>query len=79
MIGQDAIGFHAIGEGITGSAAPLIYPPVSRIIASGFVTGRPAEVFVLGVDLVWEYTIVDRELSEFYITWDNGEAIGWEA
>lgn len=71
-IGFDGIGFHAIGEMITASAAPLVYEPVSRIMAGGFSNMRPAELVVLGVDLLW-----DNE--DDYITWDDGDIIGWEA
>ena len=71
MIGGDAIGFHAVGEGISASAAPLVYEPVSRIIAGGFSVGRPAVVAVLGLDLLWD--------NDDFIVWDNDDNIGWEA
>ena len=71
MIGADAIGFHAVGEGISASAAALVYEPVSRIIAGGFSVGRPAVVAVLGLDLLWD----DGD----FIVWDNDDNIGWEA
>lgn len=71
MIGQDAIGFHAVGEGISASAAPLVYEPISRIIAGGFSNGRPVQVAVLGVDLLWD--------DEQEMIWDDGQNIGWEA
>jgi hypothetical protein len=70
MIGQDAIGFHAVGEGITTSAAPLVYEPVSRVMAGGFSNGRPVQVAVLGVDLIWD--------DEDSIIWDDEQDMGWE-
>ena len=63
MIGFDGIGFHAIGEMITNLSAPLTFDPVSRIVAGGWSNNRPAEVAVLGVDLIW----------------DDDTEIGWEA
>lgn len=71
MIGFDAIGFHAVGESISVSSTPLVYEPVSRIIAGGFSNGRPVEVAVLGVDLIWD----DGD----FIIWDDGDNIAWEA
>ena len=49
----------------------VVYKPVSRIIAGGFSSGRPAEVAVLGVDLIWD--------NGDYIVWDNDDNIAWEA
>jgi hypothetical protein len=69
MIGQDAIGFHAVGEGITTSAAPLVYEPVSRVMAGGFSNGRPVQVAVLGAYIVWD--------NGDYIVWDNGDYVAW--
>lgn len=63
-IGFDAIGLHAIGEMITSSSTPLVYEPVSRIIAGGFSSGRPAQVATL--------TIID------YILWDDGDFMFWD-
>ncbi len=70
MIGGDAIGFHAVGEMITTSSTPLVYEPVSRLMAGGFSTGRPAVVAVLGFDLLWD--------DEQEIIWDNDDNIGGE-
>ena len=70
-IGLDAIGFHAIGEMITNLSAPLTFEPVSRIVAGGWSNNRPAEVAVLGVDLIWD----DEQL----MIWDDDTEIGWEA
>ena len=70
MIGGDAIGFHAVGESLSGTSAPLVYEPVSRVLAGGFSTGRPAVVAVLGLDMLWDD---DQE-----IIWDNDDNIGWE-
>ncbi len=72
-IGFDGIGFHAIGEMITGLSAPLVYEPVSRIIAGGWSNSRPVEVAVLGVDLI------DDEDPYNFIVNDNDEIIGTEA
>lgn len=66
----DAIGLHAIGELITSSPA-LVYAPVSRLMAGGFSTGRPAVVAVLGLDLLND--------AGDYITNDDDEIIGTEA
>ena len=71
MIGGDAIGFHAVGEGISASAAPLVYEPVSRLMAGGFSVGRPAVVAVLGLDLI-------NDEGDFIVN-DNDEIIGTEA
>lgn len=67
MFGFDAIAGLAIGE----MDDTLVYAPVSRIIAGGFSNGRPVEVAVLGVDLLWD--------DEQEMIWDNGDSIGWEA
>jgi len=65
-------GFGAIGELVFGELEDVTtYQPVSRIIAGGFSSGRPASVAVLGVDLIWD--------SEDDMIWDNGDNIGWEA
>ena len=71
MIGFDGIGFHAIGEMITNLSAPLTFDPVSRIVAGGWSNNRPAEVAVLGVDLLWD--------DEQFMIWDDDTEIGWEA
>lgn len=69
MIGADGIGFHAIGEMITSSSTPLTFEPVSRIVAGGFSSGRPAQVVRLGALLLWD--------NDDYIIWDNGDRINW--
>ena len=69
MIGGDAIGFHAVGESLSASAAPLVYEPVSRLMAGGFSVGRPATVAFLGAGLVWD--------NDDYIVYDNGDQIAW--
>lgn len=69
MIGQDAIGFHAVGESLSASAAALVYEPVSRIIAGGFSNGRPVQVARLGALILWD--------NDDYIVWDNGNRINW--
>ena len=48
----------------------IVYPPVSRVLAGGFSTGRPAVVAVLGLDLLWD--------NGDFIVWDNDDNIGWE-
>jgi hypothetical protein len=50
-------------------STPLVYEPVSRIMAGGFSTGRPAQVAVLGVDLEWD--------DESEMVWDNDDDMGW--
>jgi len=71
MIGSEAIGEVAIGEMSDGESTPLVYEPVSRIIAGGFSNGRPAQVAVLGALLIWD--------NGDYIAWDNGDFISWES
>jgi hypothetical protein len=68
-IGFDGIGFHAIGEMITGSPAPLIYPPVSRLASGAYSAG--VKLVVLGVDLEWD--------NGDPIIWDDDSDMGWEA
>lgn len=70
MIGADAIGFHAVGESLSASAAPLVYEPVSRIIAGGFSNGRPVQVAVLGWNLLWD--------DDSEMIWDSEDNIGGE-
>lgn len=70
MIGQDAIGFHAFGEGIMNLSTPLVYEPVSRIMAGGFSNGRPAQVADLRIAILWD----DGDA----IFWDDGTAITWD-
>lgn len=70
MIGQDAIGFHAVGEAINNVGAPVTFEPVSKVEAGSGSTPRTAEAAVLGWDLLWD--------SEDYITWDDGTSIGGE-
>lgn len=70
MIGQDAIGFHAVGEGISGSGAPVTYEAVSRVVVTGGSTPRVAEAATLGWDLLWD--------TEDEIAWDNDTNIGGE-
>jgi hypothetical protein len=69
MIGFDGIGFHAIGEMITNLSAPLVYEPVSRIVAGGWGNGRPVEVVVLGAELLWD--------NDDFIVYDSGDHINW--
>ena len=69
MIGFDGIGFHAIGEMITNLSAPLTFDPVSRIVAGGWSNGRPAEVAVLGAELLWD--------NDDFIVYDSGDHINW--
>jgi hypothetical protein len=52
-------------------STPLTFEPVSRIVAAGFSTGRPAQVAVLGLDLLWD--------DEQEMIWDDEQNIGWEA
>ena len=68
-VGFDGIGFHAIGEMITASSTPLVYEPVSRILAGGFSNGRPVQVVYLGVEIMYD--------SEDVITYDSGDSIAW--
>ena len=56
---------------------PTIYNPVSKIQSGGWVNTRPAQVAELGVDLIWEGSIVTDDFT--YIIWDNGDRIAWEA
>lgn len=69
MIGGAAIGQHAVGEFIANSPAPLYFEPVSRI-TSGGTFQLPANVPVLGVDLIWD--------DEQDVIWDNESNIGLE-
>ena len=69
MIGFDGIGFHAVGEMITNLSAPLTYEPVSRIVAGGWSNNRPAEVAVLGAELLWN--------NDDFIVYDSGDHINW--
>lgn len=71
MMGFGNIGEFAIGEVSDGFSTPLTFKPVSRIVAGGFSTGRPAQVAVLGLDLLWD--------DESIMVWDDDTAIGWEA
>jgi hypothetical protein len=66
-IGGDAIAANALG----GDDDTVVYSPVSRVIAGGFSSGRPTELAVLGIDLIWD--------DESIMTWDDGSEIGWEA
>ena len=70
MMGFGHIGQFALGFIHAGSVTPLVYEPVSRVLAGGFSTGRPAVVAVLGLDMLWDD---DQE-----IIWDNDDNIGWE-
>ncbi len=70
MLGFGHIGEFAIGY-IVSIIPPLTYEPISRIIAGGFSSGRPTEVAVLGLDLIWD--------DEQIMTWDDDTEIGWEA
>jgi hypothetical protein len=69
VLGFGALGEFALGEAVDSTVTT--YEPVSRIMAGGWSNGRPAEVAVLGVDLLWD--------DEQEIIWDNDENIGWEA
>ena len=71
MFGFGHIGEFAIGQVLSSPGSPLIFEPISRIIAGGFSNGRPVEVAVLGVDLIWD--------DEQIMTWDDDTEIGWEA
>lgn len=73
MLGFGHIGQHAIGFIVSDASTPLVYKPVSRIVAGGWSNGRPVEVAVLGVDLI------DDEDPENYIVNDADEIIGTEA
>lgn len=65
-------GLHATAELSIGEMDDaIVYAPVSRIIAGGFSNGRPVEVAVLGLDLLWD----DGD----YIVWDDDQNIGMEA
>lgn len=71
-IGHDAIGILIVGGGVAelNSWSPLVYEPVSRIIAGGFSNGRPVEVAITGPELNWDN---DTEMG-----WDTLDTIGWE-
>ena len=69
MIGGDGIGFHAIGEMITGTPAPLVYRPISRLAHGSYTPG--AQLATLGVGIEWD----DGDI----MIWDDGSEIGWEA
>ena len=71
MLGFGHVGQYAIGFIQDSITAPVVFEPVSRILAGGFSNTRPAAVAVLGVDLEWD--------SEDWIGWDDGSDIGWEA
>jgi hypothetical protein len=70
MIGMDGIGFHAVGEMILSTAAPVLYEPVSRILSGGAYI-PPSQIHTLGVDIIWD--------NEDEMIWDNGDNIGMEA
>ena len=64
-------GFDAIAAvDIADTEDALVYLPISRILAGGFSTGRPAVVAALGLDLLWD--------NGDFIVWDNDDNIGWE-
>jgi len=69
MLGFGHIGQFALGFIAADSVTPLVYKPVSRIVAGGFSTGRPAQVAELGVDLEWD--------DESEMIWDNDNNIDW--
>lgn len=71
MIGFDGIGFHAIGEMITGFGSPVTYEPISRIKTEGVNVSRVAELAVLGLGILWD--------DDSIIVWDDDSEIGWEA
>ncbi len=73
MLGFGHIGEFALGFIQSGFSAPLVYEPVSRIMAGGWSNSRPVEVAVLGVDLI------DDEDPYNFIVNDNDEIIGTEA
>ena len=67
-IGFDGIGFHAIGEMITGLPAPLTLSPVSRLASGAYSPG--VKLAELGADLEWD----DGSI----MVWDDETGIGWE-
>ncbi len=69
MFGFGHIGEFAIGQVVTSLSAALVYEPVSRIVAGGFSSGRPAQVVRLGALLLWD--------NDDNIIWDNGDRINW--
>lgn len=69
MMGFGHIGQFAIGFIHSGSVTPLVFEPVSRIIAGGFNNERPVQVVFLGVEIMYD--------SEDIITYDNGDPIAW--
>ncbi len=71
MLGFGHIGEFALGFIQSGFSAPLVYEPVSRIMAGGWSNSRPPAVAVLGVDLLWD--------DEQEMIWDDEQNIGWEA
>ncbi len=71
MLGFGHIGQFAIGFIQDGFPVPLVYDPVSRILAGGFANTRPAAVAVLGSDLI------DDEGN--FIVSDDDYEIGTEA
>lgn len=56
----------------------IIYNPVSRITGNGLANLRPKNVYVTGVDLVWDDGNIPQATAD-YIVWDNGDIIAWES
>lgn len=48
----------------------VVYPRISRIMSGGVSNSRPAQVYQVGVDLLWE--------DDSFIGWESEENIGWE-
>jgi len=69
MLGGGALGEFALGEMGDSLSAPLTFEPVSRIVAGGWSNGRPAEVAVLGAELLWD--------NGDFIVYDSGDHINW--
>lgn len=76
MLGFSSIGEHALGELIIGSS--IIYNPVSRLTGGGLANLRPKQVYITGVDLVWDDGNIAQDTAS-YIVWDNGDVIAWES
>ena len=70
MIGDEAIAGIPIASDAEEDTS---FPRLSRIMSGGTSNSRPAQVAILGIDMIWDGNNTDWD----YIIWDDGNVIAW--